>query len=100
MPRLKKRPKYVYGESIMKGSEGGMQGGVGTFKQLNKYMDERYVSRLEFYAGHSPYMGNWAPQIYATDLQALKYGLSLARQYGFFDYESIESMARSAERLR
>ena len=50
-----------------------------------------------FKVEHSMYVGNVTYTIYAVTLNDLKYGISLAKQYGFFDGDTIQHYVNIAK---
>lgn len=52
--------------------------------------------RVSFKIESSPYQGNVAYMIYAATLNDLRYGVGLAKQYGYFD-NTIEHYVRIAK---
>ena len=58
------------------------------FNRLNKYKNKN--TRVLFKVESSPYVGNTAYMIYASTLKDLEYGIGLAKQYGYFDGDTIK----------
>lgn len=93
-----KRQHYKYSAGYSDRSGGGYSKEDneqrGSFNRLNKYKNKNI--RVLFKVESSPYVGNTAYMIYAATLNDLRYGISLAKQYGYFD-DSIEDYIREAK---
>ena len=82
--------KYLtgYSDSFGGGYEKEHSENRGLFNRLNKYKNKNI--RVLFKVEHSPYVGNVAYMIYAATLNDLRYGIGLAKQYGYFDGDTVE----------